>query len=97
MRKSLIALAAIGTAFTTAPAMAESVSIQFRDLNLNTIEGQAKLEQRIDRAARKVCQMNDHTLGTRIPDQSAAACYRDAKKKAARQMAAVVDNQRLGG
>ena len=97
MKKTLIALAAIGTVFTAAPAMAESVSIQFRDLNLNTIEGQAKLEQRIDRAARKICQVDDHTMGSRIRDQDALACYAKAKKQATQQMAAVVENQRLGG
>ncbi|MXO91444.1 UrcA family protein [Pontixanthobacter aquaemixtae] len=97
MRKSLITLAAISAACTAAPAFADSISIQYRDLNLSTAEGQAKLEQRIDRAAKKVCKLGDHTMGTRISDPSAKACYAKAKKQASRQMAAVVQDRNLGG
>jgi len=97
MRKSLIALATASIAFAATPAFAGSVSIQYRDLNLNSAEGQQKLERRIDAAARKVCQVDDHTMGSRIRDQKAVTCYRQAKKQAAEQMAVVVEDQRLCG
>lgn len=97
MKNSLIALAAISTAFGAAPAFAGGVTIEHQDLNLNTAKGQQVLEQRIDKAARKICQLDSRRTGTRIRSRAGQTCYVQAKKQATQQMAAVVENRRLGG
>ncbi|MGB3167375.1 MAG: UrcA family protein [Alteraurantiacibacter sp.] len=79
MRKTFIALAAAATVFA-APAMAAdpadsvTISIQTNDLDLGTVEGQDRLENRIDTAIRRACQSGGRDLASR---RAEAAC-RDA-------------------
>ena len=49
MKRSLIALTAAAVLGTAAPAMAETLSIPYHDLNLATAKGQAALDGRIER------------------------------------------------
>lgn len=97
MKKILMSIATIATLGAATPALAESVVIEYRELNLASIEGQKVLERRVDRAARQVCGMNDLRTGTRIPTAEAAQCYAKAKKQAFQQISAMVDQERLGG
>ena len=97
MKKSLIAFAAIGAMMTTTPAFAGNMQIKYDDLNLSSPAGQAALERRIDKAAREVCGVDRQRSGTRFPSRSAQKCFESAKKQATQQMAALVDEQRLGG
>ncbi|WP_209349049.1 UrcA family protein [Pontixanthobacter sp. CEM42] len=97
MKKSLIALAAIGTMFTAAPAFAGGVAIEYNDLNLSTAKGQQALERRIDKAAKDVCQYNRLRTGSRMTNPEIRKCYQTAKKQATQKMAAIVDSERLGG
>lgn len=105
MFKSIISITAIGAALITAPVLAgtttsaeeKSVTIQYADLNLNSAEGQERLEQRIDAAARKVCKLNEHRTGTRIPSQNRKECFVKARKSAQSQMASVIRDTRRGG
>ncbi|GAA4642284.1 hypothetical protein GCM10023115_04800 [Pontixanthobacter gangjinensis] len=97
MKKSLIALAAVGAMMSTTPAFAGNVQIQYDDLNLSSPAGQEALERRIDKAARDVCGLDQQRSGTRFPNRGAKKCFDNAKKQATQQMAAVVDEQRLGG
>ena len=97
MKKSLIALAAIGTMFTAAPALAGGVAVEYRDLNLANAQGQQALERRIDKAAKAVCQYDRAKTGSRMTNPKVEQCYRDAKKQATQQMAAIVDSEHLGG
>ncbi|MDN3646866.1 UrcA family protein [Pontixanthobacter aestiaquae] len=97
MKKSLIALATIGTLFTAAPAFAGGVAIDYSDLNLTTEKGQQALERRIDKAAKDLCQYNRLRTGSRLASRQIEKCYKTAKKQAAQQMAAIVDSERLGG
>ncbi|KRA84002.1 UrcA family protein [Altererythrobacter sp. Root672] len=58
MRKIIVpALATLTLAISTAPASAEtrSIPVQYTDLNLNSPEGMATLEGRIEAAAKRIC------------------------------------------
>ena len=97
MKKSLIALSAIGMVFTATPAFAGGVEVEYRDLNLANAAGQQALERRIDRAAKEVCELNTVKTGSRLISADARQCYREAKKQAKRQLASNVDRKQLGG
>ncbi len=59
----------------TAPVLASQVTVGFRDLDLNTIEGARTLYGRISAAAKKVCGYQ----GTALTDRAIwQGCYRDA-------------------
>ena len=53
MKRSLVALTAAAVLGAATPAMAESLSIPYHDLNLATEKGQATLDRRIDTAVRE--------------------------------------------
>lgn len=94
--------AACGIALIATPAIAgvddkPTAGIEFRDLNLATPEGQAVLDQRIDIAARKICQMDKVMTGTRIRSRDAEKCYKAAMKSAKTQVAARIREDRRGG
>ena len=97
MRKSIIALATIGTMVTAAPAFAGGVSVEYRDLNLTNEQGQQALERRIDKAAKAVCDYDRARTGSRMTNPQVEQCYRDAKEQATQQMAVIVNSERLGG
>ncbi len=97
MKTPLATLAALGLALSATTAQAESISIPYKDLNLDTAAGQKTLERRIDKAARKVCGYDRQPTGSRIPDLSVRACVSKAKTEAEAQFASLMDNQSLGG
>ena len=97
MKKTLISLAAIGALTATTPAFADNIAIEYRDLNLSTVEGQEALERRIDRAAREVCGIDDSMTGTRIRSSRSRECFAKVKKQASQQIAAILNEERLGG
>lgn len=97
MKTPLMALAASLAVLTAVPASAESITVEHRDLNLSSPEGQAALDQRIDRAARKVCGLDEQRTGTRLAPLKDTKCYRQAKAQVKQQVAAAVAAQQLGG
>lgn len=102
MIKHTATMAALGIALIASPALAgeeggQSMSIQYRDLNLSTPEGQAKLDQRIDVAARQVCGVSQPATGSRIKSRSQQACYEEARKSVKQQVAAMVAQNQRGG
>lgn len=97
MKRSIIAIAAMGAALVTSPGFANEMNVDYRDLNLTTIEGQKRLEYRIESAAKKVCGYNEVKTGSRVKSTEFHRCYAKAKASAQKQMAAIVDDQRLGG
>ncbi|MDA7787620.1 UrcA family protein [Sphingomonadaceae bacterium] len=101
MKNPLIALtiasAMAGSLMAATPAAAESVSIQWRDLNLETVEGQRALDGRIKRAARKVCGMDSTELGSRIQSSKVRKCFREAEASARKQVAVMREETRMGG
>ena len=89
-----IAAVAAATLATAAPVFAKDVSVQYGDLDLASDQGQRTFSQRVHRAARKAC---DFSNDGRLPSASAMRCYREARAKANVQMAARIDESRLGG
>jgi len=98
MRPSLAFLAgALGAlAFgTSAMAGSPSVGVPYGDLNLTTTEGQTALQQRLDKAAWKVCMFDER--GFLRTGEDHVACYRNARQEVAVQFARVVSERQLGG
>jgi len=93
----LIATPAIAQSNATGKDAAQSMKIKYADLNLASAEGQARLERRIDAAAKKVCQLGKHRTGTRIPSTERKECYAKARQSARSQMASLMNSKRLGG
>ena len=91
-----IALAAPGAASAT-KAQEESISVEYRDLNLSSPEGLERLEYRVEAAARKVCGLDESSLGSRIRNRDAQRCYDETKEMIDAQFAAVVERQAKGG
>ena len=102
MLNRILAAAAIGTALVATPVLAGDKDapkgqIVYRDLNLQTEEGQKVLAARIDQAAREICNVGDVATGTLIESRSQRACYEKAKKSATSQMASLIEDARRGG
>ena len=97
-----LATASISLAFASSPALAgtdaaPTQTVSTAGLDLSTAEGQLMLEQRIDRAARQVCQVNRAQTGTRIRSFEAQKCLAKARASAQRQVASIVADQQRGG
>ena len=90
-------IAAAAALASAAPAFAESVAVEYKDLDLATQEGRAMLDRRLDAAARQVCGLDEVRTGTRIRSHAARQCYKDAKSQLAERIAAVVEKQARGG
>lgn len=97
MKTPLIALAALGSLALAGTAHAESMAIQYNDLNLSTEQGQKTLERRIDAAANKVCGAENARTGTRLLSREQRECVAEARAKAREQFAAIVEDRQLGG
>ncbi|RJY09553.1 UrcA family protein [Aurantiacibacter aquimixticola] len=95
-----LALAASGMALSPALASAQdqaSVAVAYDDLDLSTLEGVAELDRRVDRAARRVCGVNETTLGTRLRSREARTCYVQAKRDFERRLASIMHDAQRGG
>ncbi|MGB3795694.1 MAG: UrcA family protein, partial [Alteraurantiacibacter sp.] len=97
------ALALAASGLVTAPAVSatqaenRTTAVNHTDLDLETEEGLAELQTRIDRAAKEVCGFNDVEVGTRARTREGRQCYRDAKRQLDRQFAQVIHNAQRGG
>lgn len=87
----------LGAMLGAVPASAKDAEVSYADLNLDTDAGRAQLEQRIERAARKVCDYDVMPTGTLIRPADAQTCYLAAKSHASRQVAAILERNNLGG
>ncbi len=82
MTKLLVSTIALALLGTTA-AQARTAEVRHADLNLTSAAGQAELERRIERAARKVCSEEANT-GTHIKDYRAVdRCKADVRAQVA--------------
>jgi len=102
MIKQTAAAAALGLALIATPTMAndipaKSTSVEFRDLNLSTPEGQETLDRRINAAARQVCKISHVTTGTRVKSRGQSACLKHARKSATKQVATMISKAQRGG
>ena len=102
MFNRIFAAVAVGSMMIAAPAVAgdkegNSTKVSFADLNLNTEAGQAKFEKRVELAARQVCEADVPGVGSRIMALEKRRCLAIAKDSAKTQVAAVIEDARLGG
>jgi UrcA family protein len=93
-RTSLTALAALSAALiAAAPVRAQdSVRVPVRDLNLASAQGQAALDQRIARAARRVCDTGTDPLSA-VSQRGCVAGARTAARASAQPMIAAARSQ----
>ena len=103
MKTLTLALAAASVDFAgiAAPAFAgdtirKTQSVSYKGLDLNTAEGQKMLEQRVEIAARRVCDYNGRPTSTRLRKDT-RACLAKARANARAQVAAVIEDERRGG
>lgn len=85
----------------SAPAIAadganDRVRVQYDDLDLSTAGGRKELDQRVDKAARKVCGMDENNVGTRVPRKESRECYREARQQLEARLAAVTGVKPVG-
>lgn len=102
MTKHIMATAGAALALLTAPALAgttesRSQTISVEGLDLSTPAGQRLLDQRIERAARSVCQSERTRTGTRMQSRAARDCLKIARASARKQVAAMIESRRQGG
>ena len=94
MPKSVLALAALASAFVSAPAFADVVStatVHYGDLNLGSRAGREALTRRISSAAKSVCfiRSDDRSLASWIDRNK---CYDRAVNLAQLQVTPLVDS-----
>ncbi len=94
MTRTFIAAAAFATFALAGAAQAATTTVQTSDLNLATAEGQAKLDARLDRAARSVCSESVTSSRIRVTD---SACVTRARAMIEKQVAALRTATRNGG
>lgn len=99
MTRTLTAAAAAALAtFATFAAMpsahAATTAVKVSDLDLATAEGQAKLDERLDSAARRVCKGT--ITGSRIAKVD-SECTAKARASLEQQVAALRTSSRNGG
>jgi len=98
MRNAILLAAAIGLALPAASALAQKqVKVEYADLNLDSQEGQARLDQRIRSAAESVCDANTVVTGTRVRSNDAKRCVAETTSKIRKSLAARLDDKKLGG
>ena len=98
MRNAILLAAAFGMAVPTTAALAqESINVEYADLNLDTKEGQKKLDLRIRKAVESVCEVNAVQTGTRVRSNESRQCAEQAYASVKKQIAAKIENQKLGG
>lgn len=95
--RPLICTAAVAAALAATPALAGQPSerVAYSDLNLATPHGQAELQDRLDKAARRVCRFDENGQLRSAGDEN--ACYRVSRQHAEVRMAQAVSEQRRGG
>lgn len=95
--RTFIIGSAIAAAITATPALAadRAAHVPYADLNLASAEGQAELQDRLDKAARKVCRFEDDGQVSTPADEN--ACYRATRQKVDVQVAYLTSEIQRGG
>jgi len=98
MKMILSLAAAASLAIPAAPALSQNaVKVEYADLNLDSREGQERLEARIRRAVEDVCEIREVPTGSRIRSRDSRDCEMQAFAKARQQVAAIIEDRKLGG
>ncbi|WP_233994131.1 UrcA family protein [Porphyrobacter sp. AAP60] len=75
-----------------------TVNVPTADINLATVQGQKRLEQRLEKAVRTVCRTTSLTTGSRVLTQETRACLAKARSDVKQQVAALYSrNEQRGG
>jgi UrcA family protein len=102
-QKLTLAVAALGLAGSAiSPALAGNtermtISVPTSDIDLGTVEGQQRLDLRLEKAVRTVCRVTSPTTGTRIMSQDTRACLAKARFNVKQQVAALIAREQRGG
>jgi UrcA family protein len=99
MHTFALALATIGMAVPALAAepQSETVAVRYTDLDLTSEAGREQLDNRLERAAREVCGMDELLVGSRLPSGESRTCYREARRNLDRQLAQLVSRKTAGG
>ena len=97
MKKTLAMITALAITASAMPANAGTVEVSYADLNLASPEGQARLEKRVEKAAREVCELDVRQTGTLLRTPEAISCFKAAKAQAHEQFAAIMERHAKGG
>lgn len=98
MNTPAFALSALaGALLAVQPAVAASVEVEYKDLDLTTKEGANELDRRLDSAAREVCGANESTVGSRVMSRETRQCIRDAKRQIEQSVARLTEEEQAGG
>lgn len=101
MKSLTLAAAALGLAVTATPALAGDQAptgkVSLSGLDLSTAEGQKMLDQRIDRVARDICEVDKTHTGSRLQSRTVRDCYRKARLSAKKQVVAAIAERQSGG
>lgn len=96
MKMTLI-LAAAGVALSATAVQAETRTVTYDDLNLATTAGQTALTQRVERAARDVCELQRGGHRNLRQQMAARRCFEATKANVGAQVAARIEDKALGG
>ena len=94
--RTLALAAALATVPAAAFAAPPSVAVKVADLDLSTPQGQAKLDKRIDRAAKEVCTSRVATTGSIVSSTVDQTCYKEARQKVQEQVAMMTGHKLQG-
>ena len=96
-RKTMTALFPALVLGLAAPALAQTATIRFHDLDLSSAAGRATLAERTETLARKLCTA-DAMTGTRISDTTERdACLASVRQQVAQKVAARAATSTTGG
>lgn len=98
MNRGLIACAAVLTLLAQ-PAIASPhvTRIPVAAGDVSNAKALARLERKVERAARLACGMTPRTNGSGLEDREARLCFEDARARAQSRIAAVLEQRRSGG
>lgn len=102
MKTFALAAGSFALALGATPALAGNAelpteTVSTAGLDLGTAEGQRMLDERIDRAARRVCRVDTIKIGTRIQSPANRECVVKARASARKQMTMIIEKQQRGG
>lgn len=97
MTRTFAVAAGAALALISAPALAESRSVKFHDLDLASQAGAKELDRRIDAAAKETCGWAGVRTGSRMASKSVKSCLETARASARKQVAEAVGSAATAG
>ena len=82
----------LGTALHAAPAP-EAITVSYADLDLSTSNGQARLERRVNKAANRLCRVDERGVANQ---KLSSECKSDVLAHAKPDMDAAIASSRTG-